>query len=68
MARSQKSVKLRLLVVVLAFLLVTLALDMVSQWGTLRPANVVTVKNFPQISDLAWLEDSKTFIAVSDEG
>lgn len=68
MAGSQKSVKTRLIVVVLAFLLVTLALDMVSQWSKLRPANVVTVKNFPQISDLAWLEDRKTFIAVSDKG
>ena len=68
MARSQKNVKSLLLVVVLAFLLVTLAMNSVSQWGKLRPARVVTVGNFPQISDLAWLEDRKTFIAVSDEG
>ena len=72
MAKSQKSVKTRVLVVVLAFMLVfmlaTFALDMMSEWSKLRPAKVVTVENFRQISDLAWLEDSKTFIAVSDKG
>ena len=68
MAKSRKRVTTRLLVVVLAFILATFALDMVSEWSKLRPAKVVTVENFPQISDLAWLEDSKTFIAVSDEG
>ena len=68
MAKSQKSVKTRVLVVVLAFMLAIFALDMVSEWSKLRPAKVVTVENFRQISDLAWLEDSKTFIAVSDKG
>ena len=68
MARSKKTVIARLFVVLLAFLLVILALDKLSQRSQLRPAHVVTVENFRQISDLAWLEDSKTFIAVGDKG
>ena len=68
MARLLKNVKSRLLVVVLAFLLVILALDLVSQWSRLRPAKVVTMENFRQISGLAWLEDRKTLIAVGDKG
>ncbi len=57
--------KIQLLVV--ALLLVTLAWFTVCQWGVLRPESVVTVENFADISDLAWLEERQTLIAVSDE-
>lgn len=38
------------------------------EWGKLRPERVVVVEGFPDISDLAWLEERQSFIAVSDEG
>ena len=68
MNRLRQSGKINLPVIVLSLLLMTLAWFVFSQWGKLRPDHVVTVDNFPDISDLAWLENRQSFIAVSDEG
>jgi hypothetical protein len=66
--KHNRPARTRLLFAGVSFVFIFLVMNVYGHWGTLSPGSILTIENFADISGLAYLPNTRTLLAVGDDG